>query len=508
MSDIEITLAAKNDASKVLRDFRTQVEQDTRAVELSFRGMVQGLGIGVMVSGINTAIESIIEFGRQSVTVFDKASDSTQKLAESLSVFTNNGAINFQVDDATVQQLNKLASELERVTNVSDTAIKRAMSGAVRDGATVDELDDMTRAAVGLARVFDTDVASGMLRVRDAMEGNFGPFKTMEELTKAAEQGLRNAMVAADDSSQSQRRLNMEWENFQEAVGKAIDPLRDLASEGLLLVTNIIRQEVMPTLEAFEDIISDGITVAAAIGETAVQHFGQIVQVSFDSIALGLETLRSQFEFVFTEAIVGYLDYFVREAADMASGVYKVFDNLGYNISNAIVRARSSPEVAKQLPYRDLTDMGDVGFMGGGAAPDLSQGRKVSDFERQLRERLTKDFGDLFGDLYRTIEDRLSQNRQRQRNVPDIPDIELQARGGAGGGAASGLSDATLRSFQNDVLLYGPQNQTPQKIYEEAVKQTQALNEIKQQLEQQELLREMRTMNRRNARLPHWITVD
>lgn len=474
MSDIEITLAAKNDASKVLRDFRTQVEQDTRAVELSFRGMVQGLGIGVMVSGINKAAETLVNFARQSVQAFDKATDATTKLAESLEVFQGNGAA--------AGGFAKLAADLEQLTNVSDTAIKRAMSGALRDGATVDELDDMTRAAVGLARVFDTDVASGMLRVRDAMEGNFGSFKTMEELTKAAEQGLRNAAIAANDSSQSQRRLNIEWENFQEAVGKAIDPLRDLASEGLLLVTNIIRQEVMPTLEAFEDIISDGITVAAAIGETALQHFDQIANVSFDSVALGLETLRSQFEYVFTDAIIGYIKHYGKEAADVASYTYKLFDNLGFNISNAIVRARSSPEVAKELPYRDLTDMGDVGFMGGGAAPDLSQGRKVSDFERQLRERLTKDFGDLFGDLYRTIEDRLSQNRQRQRNVPDIPDIELQARGGAGGGRGSASS--ILSAVQSDILRFGPTAPTPDKMMEYQRQAVQEMREMKEAIKE------------------------
>lgn len=463
MSDIEVTMAAKNEASKVLRDFRSQVEQDTRAVELSFQGMVQGLGIGVMVTGINKAIESIVEFGKQSVAVFDKAADSTQKLAESLSVFTNNGAIDFQIDDASVQQLTKLASELERVTNVSDTAIKKAMAGAVRDGASIDELDDMTRAAVGLARVFDTDVAVGMARVRSAVEGNLGPFKSLEELTRAAEQGLRNAMVAADDSSQSQRRLSIEWENFQEAVGRAIDPLRDFASEGLLVVTNAIRQHVLPALESMEDIISDGITVAAAIGEAAIENFAQIAQVSFDTVALGLETLRSQFEFVFTEAIVGYLEYFGREAADMASVVYKVFDNLGYNISNAIVRARSSPEVAKQLPFRDLTDMGDVGFMGGGAAPDLSQGRKVSDFERQLRERLTGGFTNLFEDLYRTIEERLSQNRQRQRDVPNIDPINLQARGGVGEEGRSAAS-SILSAVQSDILRFGPTAPAPDKM--------------------------------------------
>lgn len=128
--------------------------------------------------------------------------------------------------------------------------------------------------------------------------------------------------------------------------------------------------------------------------------------------------------------------------------------------------------------------MGDVGFLGGGAPPDISQGRTISEFEKQLRERLTQDFGKLFDDLTNNIEERRSKMLRGQREVPAVDPIELAMRGGTGGG---GSSSPILRAFQDEILRFGPQAPSPDKQVEL----------LQKQIEEQKLTREaLQEMNR------------
>ncbi len=488
MSDIEITMAARNDASKVLRDFRAQVEQDTRAVELSFRGMVQGLGIGVMVSGIEKLAEAAGGFAARSVEAFSRSRDAAQELKEALEIFAGDGGA--------AAGLQRFANDLEKATAIDSSKIMGVMSSASRSGAGSGEIDDMAKAAIGLSRALDTDLATAMGKVQAAMDGNLGSFKSFSDMIRIAQEGLKNQANSTASATDANERFSVAWRNLEESAGKIIAPLQEIGGVVLKGLSAMIEQAIIPSVDAlvdkfggmdkivqqvfdtFGDIVVEGMSIAS----TAISNFQEILSVAGTSIALSLERIRQGFEYTFAKAIPSYVQ--------LAGEIFDENGSDNWDQFGKVLLSGRIGEAFKAL-HNDFPKM------------------EESDYAKSLQALLDKQMNELAAEFSNNVE----KNREIfQEIVQGImqpaqvdPVIELAQRAGIGADGSNANGNQVLNSVQSDVLRFSPDSLAPDKQAELLMEANTNLREIKEEIQEQRRLREHQQRWRWDQR---WIMVD
>jgi hypothetical protein len=450
MADVEVTLGAKNEASAVLRQFSTEVTQTAQQVEFSIRGLAQLAGVTAAVIGIVEAGRAVVGFASASVAAFDDLNRSSIKLAETVALIP--GAAKAASDE-----MVKVANSLERMTNVDSGRIQDQMAQALRRGAGVGDIEDMTEAALGLSRVFDRDLSSAMRMVEDAIKGNFGAFEglipNINELATAEERlaavsdlatkGLLNKADSAKSALEASEALNVATKNLYESFGALLAPIRDVVYRGMVVAFEFIQSSMIPAMDDFiqhgEDLANAmqdvGKTIAEAFvtgftaAEIAVFRFEDVLEVISASVLLSANKIYNDVVFVF-DGLLARANWFVDAYAKLLSGRFTFED------------------VLKEMP-----SFGE---------------RAVTETEKSLQAILDEAIGSLTEDFDSKIRERLEALRDSM-NL-DI-DINLKPRAGA----ASALQDQirSLTAFESRVLVRGQTDSPIAKLVENTAKQVE-----------------------------------
>lgn len=453
MADIEVTLGARNEASQVLKDFQSQVGQTAQQIEFSFRGLAQLAGATAAVVALVEAGRAIYSLATNSVQAFDDVNRSALKLSETLDLIPNAAA---NAGD----ELRKTANELERVTNVDASRIMEQMSQALRRGADPAQLEDMSEAALGLARVFDRDLSSAMRMVEAATNGNFDAFAglipaiatmaTEEEklaaVSKLAEQGLRNKAESARHATEAGEAFNVAAKNLYETLGALLAPIRDVVYRGFVLVSDYIVSQLKPTMEDFENTIqsirdsvnnaaagiAEGFVTGCTIAETAVLRFEDVIQASFSSILLQIARLSNDTIFRMQE---------------MAMQASWVVENIG-----AITAVVAMGKTTFAEAFQDMPRLSD-------------------DYGQRMRESLEASMNEAASRLGEDFATRLQGNLDALKDAFQL-DFEINLKPGRGAAGVSQIRDTLrdLQAFESRVLTRGPSQGPLDKIAENTAK--------------------------------------
>lgn len=456
MADVELTLGAKNEASATLRQFSQQVTQTAQSVEFSMRGLAQLAGLSAAIIGLVEGARALASFTSNSIASFDDLNRSAIKLSETVAYLPTGTK---QASD----EMQKVATNLERITNVDAARIMEQMASALRRGASVDAIEDMAEAALGLSRVFDRDLASAMRMVEDATKGNFEAFEglipginelaTVEQklaaVSELATKGLLNKADSARGAIEASDALRIAVKNLYEAFGELLAPVRDLIYRGFALAFEFIRTQMMPAMtdlgaigqQMADTLAQAGMRIAEAFvtgftaAETAVMRFSDILEIVKTSVVLQVERISNDVMFVFNE-LLKFGSWFADSWSKLMYSA--VFEGPKYTFSDVL---------------RDMPTVGE---------------RAVTETELALQAILD----DAVGNLTEGFDDKIRERLEALRNAFNL-DIAIDLKPRAG--AQNALQDQlrSLTAFESRVLVRGQTDSPIQKLVENTNKQVE-----------------------------------
>ncbi len=450
MADIEVTLGAKNEASQVLRNFQAEVTNTAQSIEFSFRGLAQLAGATAAVVALVEAGRALAAFTAESLTAFDAQNKAAIRLGETLELIPGQAA-------NAASELRKTATELERITNVESTKILESMTGALRRGADPTQLDEMAEAAIGLARVFDRDLAGGMRLVEEATKGNFDAFvglipnidelATNEErlaaVSELATKGLLNKAESARSALEASDALVVATKNLYESFGALLAPIRDVVYRGFVVAFEFIQASMLPAMDDFvnyseqmanamQDVgktIAEAFVTGFTAAEIAIFRFNDVLDVISASVLLSATKIYNDVVFVF-DGLLAKAEWFVDAYSKLLSGRFTFEDVLNEMPSFG---ERAVTETEKSLQ----------------AILDEAVGGLTEDFDTKIRERL------------QALQDAMKLDLK----------IDLKPREGA----ASALQEQlrSLTAFESRVLVRGQTDSPIAKLVENTSKQVE-----------------------------------
>ncbi len=448
MADVEVTLGARNEASAVLRQFSSEVTKTAQQVEFSVRGLAQLAGVTAAVIGVVEAGRAIVGFASSSVAAFDDLNRSAIKLTETVALIPGAGK-------AASDEMVKVANSLERMTNVDSGRIQDQMAQALRRGAGVGDIEDMTEAALGLSRVFDRDLSSAMRMVEDAVNGNFDAFKglipnidqlaTNEEklaaVSELATKGLLNKAESAKSALEASDALKVATKNLYESFGALLAPIRDVVYRGFVVAFEFIQASMLPAMDDFVNYSEQlanamqgvGKTIAEAFvtgftaAEIAIFRFNDVLDVISASVLLSATKIYNDVAFVF-DGLLAKAEWFVDAYSKLLSGRFTFED------------------VLKEMP-----SFGE---------------RAVTETEKSLQAILDEAVGGLTEDFDTKI-------RERLQALQDAMKLDVKIGLKPREGAASALQEQlrSLTAFESRVLVRGQTDSPIAKLVENTSKQ-------------------------------------
>jgi hypothetical protein len=464
VSDIEVVLGAKNEASAILNQFRNEVGETARGVEFSLKGMAQLAGVGVAVQAIISSAGKLFEFVGEANTAFDETNRVATKLSETLAITGQSDANS---------GLKALYEDLEKITNIDETKIAGVMNAATRRGASASDMPDMTKAAIGLARIYETDLSSGMLKVEAAIAGNFDGFKglipgiqsmtsesqKLAAVSALAQQGLQNQANAANSTAEVVARSKIAWDNLTKSFGELIYPVRVLINEGLVAVKNAIDsvlpksdslknkiQELADTARASAQFAAEGFVTAYTAIETIFANMQTTLEVASASFELFGVRAKSSVEWAFN-AIMEYgrwfSDNFLSILRDTAVSASFVVENMGKNLAIGIKRG-----MGEDIEFVSLLDGFEATTQ---KLPEIGE-RAISEVEKALNVILNDGVFKMFDLFDGNLKERLEALRQ---NFAKNLDVNLNGKDAAVNAASGANAFRDLSAFESRILTKG-----------------------------------------------------
>jgi hypothetical protein len=459
MNKIDIVVGASDKASailksvadetKLLSDALSQTSQSAGTLELNMEGVTKAAGALAVAAGALAAGVFAADFISKASGEFVELEKAARKL-----------------DPA----LKDLAKSIELGTNIDEKNIFALMNQAKGGGFGTDQIDDATKAAVGLAEVMNVSLSDAMSKVKQATEGNFSAFESLipginnlssvEErlaaVSKLASDGLTEKANAANSATAVFDRMTVEVNNLYETVGEAIEPFRQLAFTGIAVVAELLTQTLEPALKSLKDSfagsadamasstkwLTETIVSGYAAIEFSLSNLGMLTEYVSAQVVLMAEQMRSHlvnFFSVVPEYASWFAENFLNIMRDIAVGASHIVENLGTNLGQAF--AQIFEYILGGWQTQDFSDF--MGELGATLSQDLTRGfepvtsalpkvgeRAISDLERSMVAKVAELGGSISDGLEETTRERLSQVMEAFEKNPINAKIGLDFKGG------------------------------------------------------------------------------
>jgi hypothetical protein len=375
VADIVYEIGAKDTATPTLDKVgssMSRLEKSTKDLgehsERSLGRLSIGIGSLVKASGVLFAVDKAIQ-GISAALSFVGDSIGGVREAEAAAAELSSAMLaTGQASEAMVEANIRLADSLEAMTGTESEAVQGLMAMAANLGAPVEQLDDLSRASVGLAESMGISLESALTKVRQAQEGNFAAFEkklpqlkqmaTDEEKLAAvmslASRGIEQQTERYNGTAGAMARAMKAANDFGETVAAAVMPVIDAATNAVagiaIALTDVFGGALESSgdmVQSWQEFLSEKITQAAnavigaiTMAEVIVRNFGDVWGLVKDKIALRVETIRADIEQLFTVTLPAYGSWFAtnfpRFFVDAFDAIATVIDNGATKVANSI----------------------------------------------------------------------------------------------------------------------------------------------------------------------------
>ena len=353
-------------------------------------------------------------------------------------------------------KLQQLASELQSVTTYGDEALMPIMALGLHMGIGADQIDEATKAAIGLSKAFPIDMAMAMRGVALATQGEFTLLNRyipalrtaatesdkFAALNRAVAGGLEKAAAETTTLQGSMKQLWDVMGDVTERVGMPlIKSLTAIAQNVRAFLTNN-----MDTVQSWMTTIGGWLRTAAefwintyATIETAIMNWGDVVSGIVGEVGLAFQTLKLDVEYFLTNALpkafvqfLGALSKMVSAVRDM-SGV--ILDIMIYSLNPKNWLSGANKDFSDQI--LEATQSAMRKYKEAMSEMPKIAGRETSDAEKAVRAGLDKAWAGLSGKKNQRKKQIMDALGLSDVALPDAPDIAFGGLGGGGGSSAS-----------------------------------------------------------------------
>lgn len=344
MSDVDISIGARDEASRVLKGVREEIakmgstieseagrmDAATESLEISFGGVaVAGAVLAGVYAGF-TGVRRAIDFAWEASEAYKVQEDASVGLTAALErqlattrQLANQGSRDFAQDIQTAagteaQALREIvegheayARSLQRMTGVGDEVILGIEQQAVMLGVQESQLDMVAKATLGISKATGLGYKTALRKVNETITGNtdaladyLPALKQTEDATRQvalvnelAMQGLNQHKNALNTLSGSQEAANAAMTDLRELVGSLIEPFRMMINSGIMAWASAMTDTLTPAVEDFNEGLGDlgewtdwaarrGIVMAATM-KTGWENMGDAATLMYLKLQLG-----------------------------------------------------------------------------------------------------------------------------------------------------------------------------------------------------------------------------
>jgi hypothetical protein len=204
----------------------------THAALMQVKNTARGVFLGIAGAfGVHLGLSELIGFFKDSISKAAELEHAQIKLRASLRATGNEVGHNSA-------QLFELAKTLEDTTHVSEESALALLSLGINLGIGIDQVGEMTKAAIGLAEATGTDATTAMETLTKATQGNFRALEkqfpaikraqTAEEklalVQKMANQGLQEREALTHSLTGSIEAMNQSLDDMEKSIGGTLAP--------------------------------------------------------------------------------------------------------------------------------------------------------------------------------------------------------------------------------------------------------------------------------------------
>lgn len=261
--DVEIVIGAKNQASKILQDVSKDVKvasketvSSTKKVESGFKALLAATGPLIAAFAAFKSAKAVFTFGSDSIEAFNTQDQAVRGLASAIELAGGNA-------EKTLQQHRDFASALQNTTNVGDEVTLGLMKQASILGVAEGDLQNVTKAAVGLAEATGMGLDSALQRVQQAVNGNAKSLEryvptirgaaTEEErlamVMELAEKGLKQKAIATNSLQGVMQRSENTIGDLKERIGEMLGPIKAVIAQGLIVFAERLQTTLQPAID-------------------------------------------------------------------------------------------------------------------------------------------------------------------------------------------------------------------------------------------------------------------
>jgi hypothetical protein len=512
MADINISVAAIDEASEVLKEVRdniqlvaTETEQAAASVEnssssfqVSLGGLAKAAAAAVTAYAGFVSIRSILGFMGDATDAFSVQTEALEGLKAAMDPLVPNAK-------AAAQAHAEFAAQLQAVTAVGDEVTLGLQKRAYLLGVEESQLDSVAAAAIGVAEATGLGLNEALRKVNDTINGNTGALgeylPALKETEDAEEQlrlvselaanGLEQKQESLDRLAGSQEAAQGAMGDLMETIGQALAPFEILINQGVQVFAETLNSLLIPSVEGansafqamgeWKDWLVEK-AVAVAVGFSVVwDNVGQIVQLAGVTLELTMIQMVGAIEHALTVQAPAYAiwfaDNFVNIIVDMGSAVATAITNIGKNIGElafAIFNFVSSGfEGGMEGFSQKLSNAVFVGVMDGfepttQALPEIAK-RQISAYEQSLINEGSKLTFNLADDFRKKFDLQMDRIRGMQADIPEI-DVDLSATVDQGLKDSMAANSQALQAVEGRLLTRGRAEDPTETVAENTTK--------------------------------------
>lgn len=300
-----------------------------------------------------------------------RQSDSAASTVDSITSVANALSPVGEAIEQESARLQTFASDMQKLTGVGDEVTIGLMKQASMLGVSSSQLDDVTKAAIGLSEATGKSLDESLKLVTNSLAGEFGAFgeiiPAIKDMTTKEEQlhavlelsakGLKAKAESSNTVAGMSERASGAIGDLMESVGALLAPVRILISQGLKTLAESLQTLLVPAVQYAEEVLANigpvmdwvkekviqginGIVAAFTFFEVIVTNLDGIWTIIVSQTELSMRQMGETVMHTVTEVIPGYVIWFgeniVNLFKDAFNGVVTIISNAGGMIADII----------------------------------------------------------------------------------------------------------------------------------------------------------------------------
>lgn len=413
-----------------------------------------------------------------------------------------------EFSEKSMESHKAFAAQMQAGANVGDEVTLGLMKQASMLGVSDDELQNVTKTAIGLSEATGIELNTALKRTVGAMSGVYGELgevipsvrqATTEQaklaaVTEIAAKGFEQKKSSIDSLRGIMTKARNTVGDLMEKVGELLSPILKVVYEGFHVLSLAIMDSIDDVIEMgggleniekvarsfVQEIVRRFLAMHAAV-QVVFKNFGKVVEMAMAFGKLKVLNFVGDVTHFFTVNLPEVFAWLGRNAFNLLKDAFNAIITITVNLMKKIGKVIMAG-------WEFITSGFDGGFaalgqslgeaIGGGLMdgfessleplPELAE-RQLTETEKALQGQVSSIAGSLKGEFDELLQERLALLEDADTDAGGLDPLKRKGKGGLGAGKAGEVG-----AFESRLLTRGPSaRKTVEELLEELVRNTE-----------------------------------